>query len=99
MSEVAIERSLFTTGIGSEVAVGDGIVPIIDMSGNDVDVAEHMVKAANDVGFFSIINHGMDQGDIDAMFKTAECFFSQSLTEKKKQSPFEAAQNSGFEYF
>ena len=98
VSEVALERSLLASGIGAAAASEGGVVPVIDLSLPDGVVAEQVWKAANEVGFFSVTNHGIPQKDIDEIFAVAEGFFSQPVAEKEKQSPFEKALNSGYEF-
>jgi len=102
--ETADERRLLsvggTTGIGAGVASdedGDG-VPIIDLAQPAEVVEEELWKAANDVGFFTVINHGIPQEVIDGMFEQAVTFFDQTVSEKKEQCPFDRALNSGYEF-
>lgn len=99
VSEVALERSLLTSGIGSAAATEGATVPTIDMSLPDDIVAEQMWKAANEVGFFTVINHGISKESIDYVFGASEAFFSQSVKEKETQSPFDRALNSGYEHY
>jgi len=98
VSEIALERSLLASGIGSAAASKGGEVPVIDMSLPDDVVAQQMWKAANEVGFFSVTNHGIPQQDIDKIFEVSGSFFSQPFADKERQSPFEKALNSGYEY-
>ena len=99
VSEVALERSLLASGIGSAAAIKGATVPTIDMSLPDDIVAEQMWKAANEVGFFTVINHGISKESIDNIFAASLAFFSQSVKEKETQSPFDRALNSGYEYY
>ena len=98
VSEIALERSLLASGIGSEAASEGGEVPVIDLSLPDSVVAQQMWKAANEVGFFSVINHGISQEDINGIFEVSKSFFSQSIAAKERQSPFEKSLNSGYEF-
>jgi len=74
------------------------IIPIIDMStSTKEDVSEQMWNAARTVGFFTIINHGIEVNDIDSIFELSKEFFDQS-PDNKKQYPFDVDRNSGYEY-
>jgi isopenicillin N synthase-like dioxygenase len=57
-----------------------------------------MWSAACDVGFFTVVNHGISAGLIDAAFGASACFFSQPQTDKEAQSPFAKELNSGYEF-
>lgn len=98
-ADIAMEASLKETGLGSAEVVDDGVVPTIDLSLPVEEVTELLWKAATEVGFFVIVNHGMDLALIEAAFKESESFFQQSLEEKQAQSPVDMSINCGFEYF
>eukprot|EP00980_Cylindrotheca_fusiformis_P024288 scaffold11714_cov153-Cylindrotheca_fusiformis.AAC.2 len=92
------ERALLLQGPEAAIESEDS-VPIIDFSLPKDHVVEAMWKAATDVGFFTIINHGIQQDDVDSLFQVSETFFSTlSQTEKASQSPFDRSMNSGYEY-
>lgn len=97
--DIAVEASLLETGLGSAAVVEDGVVPIIDMSAEDDVIAQQLWQAANTVGFFSVVHHGIDQSLIDKAFGTATDFFAQPLADKTSQSPLDMSINSGFESF
>jgi len=98
--DIAVEASLKATGLGSARVVDDGVVPVIDMqAGSNEELTEQLWKAATTVGFFSVINHGIDKTLIDKAFQMSQNFFEQPLEEKQKQSPGEMSVNSGFEHF
>jgi isopenicillin N synthase-like dioxygenase len=69
------------------------------MSRSDEEVTQQLWEAATTVGFFSIVNHGIDQSLVDAAFGSARQFFGQSVEDKKAQSPLDMSINSGFEHF
>ena len=73
-------------------------VPIIDLSRPEREVGQALWDAATTVGFFTVINHGIPQQQIDDAFACSEGFFAQSLEEKEAQSPFKRELNSGFEH-
>ncbi|KAL9180837.1 hypothetical protein ACHAXT_011290 [Thalassiosira profunda] len=72
-------------------------IPTIDMSAQKDDIAEQLWNAARNVGFFTLVNHGIPQEDIDVVFAASKDFFGQTLEEKRKY-PFDTVTNSGFEW-
>ena len=99
LQDIGVERSLLESGLGSAPAFDDGAVPIIDLSvGTEKDVAQKLWDAATTVGFFVVVGHGIAQSKIDDAFKASSEFFSQDVDTKKKQSPFDASLNSGYEF-
>lgn len=99
--DVDTERYLFQSGIGSAAAASSGdTVPTIDMSPDrsDSDIATDLWEAAKNIGFFTIINHGIPQSIIDAAFSESSNFFSQDIAAKQLQSPFAREMNSGYEF-
>jgi isopenicillin N synthase-like dioxygenase/tRNA(Arg) A34 adenosine deaminase TadA len=96
--DIFVEKALLGSGLGSAPAVEDGIVPIIDISGPEAEVTEHLWDAATTVGFFIITGHGIPQKVIDDAFVASSAFFSQSVEDKKQQSPFAANLNCGYEF-
>ncbi|KAL3826554.1 hypothetical protein ACHAXA_003618 [Cyclostephanos tholiformis] len=96
--DIQVEKSLRISGLGSAPAVDDAIVPIIDIRGLEAEVMEKLWQAATNVGFFVVTGHGIPQNVIDDAFAESSNFFSQSVEDKKEQSPFAANLNSGYEY-
>ena len=101
LPETIEERRLLsvggTTGIGAELANDDDaeLVPVIDLSQSTEVVEEQLWEAANRVGFFTVVNHGIPQTVINDMFDQSIQFFDQPLSSKKEQCPFDRALNSG----
>ena len=96
--DIAVERSLFNSGLGSAPSCRNKSVPVIDMSQSDEAIRKQMVDAAQSIGFFTVVNHGIPQDLVDSTFQVAAEFFDQPLAEKKEQSPFASHLNSGFEF-
>lgn len=98
--DIAVEASLRATGLGSAAVVDDGVVPTIDLRNpNQAQVAQQLWKAATEVGFFTVIGHGIPQSVIDDAFAVSADFFGQSVDAKQAQSPGDMKNNAGFEYF
>jgi isopenicillin N synthase-like dioxygenase len=98
--DAQLERSLKTSGFGSQecIANSEGCVPVIDMSLSDDACADAMWEAATRVGFFTVVNHGIEEELIDHAFGASSAFFAQPRAAKEEQSPFARGLNSGFEY-
>ncbi|KAF5189978.1 gibberellin 2-beta-dioxygenase 2-like, partial [Thalictrum thalictroides] len=62
-------------------------VPIIDLSCNKSLVAELVVKASEDYGFFMVINHGVCKDVIDRMEQEGLNFFAKPISEKRLAGP------------
>ena len=92
-----MEASFKETGLGSAAVRHDGVVPTIDL--RDADAAQQLWKAATEVGFFSVIGHGIPQSLIDDAFASSAGFFEQPLTVKQTQAPGDMKNNVGFEHF
>jgi isopenicillin N synthase-like dioxygenase len=73
----------------SDTAIDADEIPVIDISGiysDDINdrraVAEQIRQAAHQIGFFYIVNHGIDNKHEKATFEQAKRFFS--LPEERK---------------
>jgi len=97
LSEVGIEKSLLSSGLGSAEA-GHGQAPIIDMSQPLERWTAEMWKAATEVGFFTVINHGIPKAAIEAAFDVSREFFSLPHGVKESSSPFLKSANAGYEF-
>ena len=93
LDDVNLERGLRATMTRD---ASTGRVPVIDMSADDAGA--RMWDAATTVGFFTVVNHGVDEETISAGFAASRAFFAQDQGEKERQSPFAPRLNSGYEY-
>jgi len=77
----------------------DRPVPIISLRDFDSRVDEittQLVDAAENVGFFCIVDHGISRGTVDRIFDQSARFFNQ--TDKVKANvPFSPQYNAGWE--
>eukprot|EP00967_Tisochrysis_lutea_P154869 scaffold308597_cov27-Tisochrysis_lutea.AAC.1 len=97
-ADVAVEAALRGSALGSAAAV-QCRVPVIDMSGPAAEIEAALWAAANEVGFFTITNHGIAQQTIDAAFRASAQFFACTREEKEAMSPFAKELNSGYEFY
>lgn len=97
--DIAVEKSLLETGLGAAPAVDDGSVPVIDISvGTNEEISQKLWDAATNVGFFTVVGHGIDSSIVDGAFRASADFFAQPIDIKNKQSPFAAHLNAGYEW-
>jgi isopenicillin N synthase-like dioxygenase len=60
------------------------------------EITQELVTAAENVGFFCIVDHGIDRSTVDTMFDNSARFFS--LPDNvKAQVPFDPRRNAGWE--
>ncbi|XP_068660301.1 gibberellin 2-beta-dioxygenase 2-like [Aristolochia californica] len=62
-------------------------LPVIDLARKRTQVAELMVKACEDYGFFKVINHGVPQEVITRMEAEGQNFFSRPASAKQRAGP------------
>lgn len=61
------------------------------------EIADELWSAATDIGFFQVVDHGIDLAVVDHAFEMAERFFA--LPESTKaQYPLKSGRNAGWEY-
>jgi isopenicillin N synthase-like dioxygenase len=80
-------------------------VPVIDLSqlnssseADRADIVAQLMKAATEIGFLQVVNHGIPKELVDTMFAQSAKFFSLPLDTKKK-SKHDAVKNVGFESY
>lgn len=77
----------------------DRVIPTISLADFDSridDITQQLVNAAEHVGFFCIVNHGISVADVDAMFDQSAKFFALDDSVKAKV-PFSSQHNAGWE--
>ncbi len=57
----------------------DGVVPVLDVSGNEHQVARDLDEVCTDVGFFQIVGHGVDDQTLDHTWALVREFFDLPL--------------------
>jgi isopenicillin N synthase-like dioxygenase len=74
-------------------------VPVISLRDFDSridDITKGLVDAAENHGFFCIVDHGISRGSVDDIFDQSARFFSQPETVKGRV-PFSPQHNAGWE--
>ncbi len=97
-ADVALERSLRGSATGTAEAAHGCEIPTIDLAADEVQAAAAIWEAATTVGFFSVINHGIESALIDRCFESSALFFAGDIDAKKTASPFAPNMNSGYEF-
>ncbi len=88
------------TRIGGEGLTVDRAIPQIDMSdfwNRKAEITEELWKAATEIGFFQLVNHGIPAELIDEAFRFSAEFFDLPQA-VKAQYPLKPGTNSGWEY-
>jgi isopenicillin N synthase-like dioxygenase len=96
LKELNFERTLGSEGTTDETRN----IPLIDLSDFDSrksEITEALWRAATEVGFFQLYNHGITKEEIKAAFKISEQFFSLP-NDVKQQFPLKDGLNAGWEY-
>lgn len=96
--DVALERGLRESGLGEALATAAPI-PTIDLTLPEEPLQQALWQAATEVGFFTVVGHGIPQELIDRAFSASSAFFSLDYPTKQAASPFAREMNSGYEYF
>lgn len=72
-------------------------LPVIDLSAKRPEVAELIVKASQEYGFFKVVNHGVPEDVIKKMEEESFNFFRKPASEKKRLEPLGyGCKNIGF---
>ncbi|KAL3482150.1 iron/ascorbate family oxidoreductase [Aspergillus californicus] len=76
------------------------LVPVIslrDFENRKDEVTKQLIDAAENVGFFSLVDHGISKDEIEAQFAVSKTFFSLPA-EVKSKTPHDTKTNNGWEY-
>lgn len=96
LTELNRERRM--GGLGTETTSRDiRRISLSDFESRRAAIADSLWSAATDIGFFQVVDHGIDLGEVRKAFGAAEAFFA--LEESvKAQYPMKKGYNSGWEY-
>jgi isopenicillin N synthase-like dioxygenase len=62
-----------------------------------VEITAKLIEAAENVGFFTLVDHGISKEEIEAQFSISKAFFDLPA-EKKGKTPHDPKTNNGWEY-
>ncbi|MDJ0392941.1 2-oxoglutarate and iron-dependent oxygenase domain-containing protein [Rhodococcus sp. G-MC3] len=93
-----LDRESRMGGLGTETNSREiRRIDISDFDSRRDEIADALWSAATDIGFFQVIDHGIDLNEVRRAFAAAEAFFA--LPESvKAQYPLKKGFNSGWEY-
>ncbi|OZG29869.1 2OG-Fe(II) oxygenase [Williamsia sp. 1138] len=74
MTELQRERRMGALGTESDREVRR--ISLADLSNRRADIADELWSAATDIGFFQVVDHGIDLVDVQDAFAMAEAFFA-----------------------
>lgn len=96
LDELKFESTLGGIGLEAETSY----IPLIDVSNFDnrrAEITGALWAAATEVGFFQLVNHGIELAEIQKTFRLSEQFFALE-TDKKRHYPLKDGLNAGWEY-
>ncbi len=93
------ELQLETTfgGMGKETVRDIPLIDLTDFENRRGEITEQLWSAATEVGFFQLVNHGLDVKLVQSAFDLSEAFFALSNDEKAR-FPLKKGLNAGWEF-
>lgn len=72
-------------------------ISLADFGSRFDEIADDLWAAATDIGFFQVVDHGIDLAEVRRVFAVAQQFFALPTTVKERY-PLKRGQNAGWEY-
>ena len=93
------ELQLETTfgGMGKETVRDIPLIDLTDFENRRGEITEQLWSAATEVGFFQLVNHGLDVKLVQSAFDLSEAFFALPNDEKAR-FPLKKGLNAGWEF-
>ncbi|MFW0786539.1 2OG-Fe(II) oxygenase family protein [Gordonia sp. CPCC 206044] len=96
MTELDRERSM--GGVGTETTDREvRRISLADFDERRDQIADELWSAATDIGFFQVVDHGIDVAEVEHAFAMSAAFFALP-DEIKQQYPLQKGQNAGWEF-
>lgn len=96
MAELHRERAM--GGLGTETTDREvRRISLADFAQRRGQIADDLWAAATDIGFFQVVDHGIDMAEVNHAFDMSARFFDLP-TAVKEQYPLRKGQNAGWEY-
>ncbi|AZG47391.1 isopenicillin N synthase family dioxygenase [Gordonia insulae] len=96
MTELNREASM--GGLGTETTDREvRRISLADFDSRRAQIADELWSAATDIGFFQVIDHGIDLAEVSHAFEMSARFF-ELPREVKERFPLQKGQNAGWEY-
>jgi isopenicillin N synthase-like dioxygenase len=92
-----LEREARMGALGTETSDREiRRISLADFPARRAEITEQLWSAATGIGFFQVVDHGIDLAEVDRAFALAEAFFALP-EETKAQHPLKKGLNSGWE--
>jgi isopenicillin N synthase-like dioxygenase len=92
-----LDREARMGALGTETSTREvRRISLADLPARRAEIGEALWAAATDIGFFQVVDHGIDAAEIDGAFAAAEAFFALPA-EVKARRPLDKALNAGWE--
>ncbi|MEL0167311.1 MAG: 2-oxoglutarate and iron-dependent oxygenase domain-containing protein [Pseudomonadaceae bacterium] len=93
------ELQLETTfrGMGKETVREIPLIDLTDFENRRSEITDQLWQAATEVGFFQLVNHGLDVKLVQSAFALSEAFFALP-NEEKARFPLKKGLNAGWEF-
>lgn len=93
-----LNREAQMGGVGTETTDREvRRISLADFEQRRAQIADELWSAATDIGFFQIVDHGIDMAEVNHAFEMSAKFF-ELPREVKKQFPLKKGQNAGWEF-
>ena len=93
-----LDRERRMGGLGTETTDREiRRISLADLDNRRDEIADQLWSAATDIGFFQVIDHGIDLAAVDHAFEMSARFFALPRS-IKEQYPLKKGQNAGWEY-
>ncbi|MEB3734455.1 2-oxoglutarate and iron-dependent oxygenase domain-containing protein [Halopseudomonas pachastrellae] len=83
--------------MGKETVRDIPLIDLTDFENRRSEITEQLWSAATDVGFFQLVNHGLDVKLVQSAFDLSEAFFALPNDEKAR-FPLKKGLNAGWEF-
>ncbi|MGC5246739.1 isopenicillin N synthase family dioxygenase [Gordonia sp. DT219] len=96
MAELARESRM--GGAGTETTEREiRAISLADFAERRAEISDQLWSAATDIGFFQVIDHGIDMAEVNHAFAMSERFFALPR-EIKERYPLKNGRNAGYEF-
>ncbi|MFT4126067.1 MAG: 2OG-Fe(II) oxygenase family protein [Gordonia sp. (in: high G+C Gram-positive bacteria)] len=93
-----LEREARMGGLGTETTDREvRRISLADFDARRTEIADELWSAATDIGFFQVVDHGIDLAEVNHAFEMSRAFF-ELPREVKERYALKKGQNAGWEY-
>ncbi len=93
-----LDRESRMGGLGTETSDREiRRISLHDLEGRRAEITDELCSAATDIGFFQVVDHGIDAATLNQVFAMSERFFALGQ-DVKSAYPLRPGTNAGWEY-